>query len=60
MASNLQHNSLISTIKLAGTNYYTVFTPTKVLVCDGKVKQKSYGMERMLDLSNWNMKIPTV
>eukprot|EP00804_Cyclotella_cryptica_P013491 CCRYP_020171-RA/>CCRYP_020171-RA protein AED:0.20 eAED:0.15 QI:0/-1/0/1/-1/1/1/0/162 len=38
MVPTLRHNSLISTSKLADTNYHTVFTPDKVLVYDGEVK----------------------
>ena len=37
MVPTLKHNSLISTSKLADENYYTVFTPTEVLVYDGKI-----------------------
>jgi hypothetical protein len=34
---DLQNNSLVSTSKLADENYYTLFTPTEVLVYDGEV-----------------------
>jgi hypothetical protein len=34
---DLQNNSLVSTSKLADENYSTLFTPTEVLVFDGKV-----------------------
>ena len=38
MVPALHHNSLISTSKLAVSNYHVVFTPDKVLVYDGEVK----------------------